>query len=36
MREKGFRGTDEDEIAFVFGRQGVFQPEQKEFLEIKT
>jgi len=25
-----------DKIAFVFVRQGVFQPEQQEFLEIKT
>ncbi len=36
MREKGFRWTDENEVAFVLGREGVFQPEQQEFLKIKT
>jgi len=36
MREKRFRGADENKIAFVFGRQGVLQPEKQEFLEVKT
>jgi hypothetical protein len=36
VREKRFRGADENKIALVFGREGVFQPEKKKFLEIKT
>jgi hypothetical protein len=36
MREKGFRRADENEIAFVFNRQGILQPEKQKFLEIKA
>jgi hypothetical protein len=36
MSEERFRGTDENQIALVFRREGIFQPEKQEFLEIKT
>ncbi len=36
VREKRFRGADENKIALVFDRQGVFQPEKQKFLEIKA